>query len=403
MNISENEIEECLISDEDNLDDDWDNFLAGTYDETSLLEINSKDIEKIQCSDLYISTKTIISFLNKEINLKDLFWKIPIEDYHKTDSNILKKEMKFICLSKEETDSIYNELKNYRCYNDYVMTNIINPNARIKYKVVRKISVGISKKDILNFRSKQKGAFYNCFVLILRIFDDNIYKEIHIKIFNTGKLEIPGITTNELLIKTLEKLIFVLKPFLGEDLTYDLNQNKTVLVNSNFNCGHYIKREILFDILQKKYNIRCIYDPCSYPGIQCKYKINKNLFEKETEILEVDEFYNLSNIKKNYKSLLKKISDNKETSLTKEELTIAYNRLVNNYGDNKEIAFMIFRTGSVLIVGKCDDEQLYKIYNYIKNILINEREQIFENFKDEIKEKKITNRKRKIIIKKITT
>ena len=64
---------------------------------------------------------------------------------------------------------------------------------------------------------------------------------------------------------------------------------------------------------------------------------------------------------------------------------------------------MIFRTGSVLIVGKCDDEQLYKIYNYIKNILINEREQIFENFKDEIKEKKITNRKRKIIIKKITT
>jgi tyrosyl-tRNA synthetase len=30
---------------------------------------------------------------------------------------------------------------------------------------------------------------------------------------------------------------------------------------------------------------------------------------------------------------------------------------------------MIFRTGSVLVVGKCEDDILYHIYDFLKNIL----------------------------------
>jgi hypothetical protein len=37
---------------------------------------------------------------------------------------------------------------------------------------------------------------------------------------------------------------------------------------------------------------------------------------------------------------------------------------------------MIFRTGSVLIVGKCEDDVLMVIYNYLKIILHNEFNQI---------------------------
>ena len=37
---------------------------------------------------------------------------------------------------------------------------------------------------------------------------------------------------------------------------------------------------------------------------------------------------------------------------------------------------MIFRTGSVLIVGKCEENVLYKIYDFIKNILETEYETI---------------------------
>jgi hypothetical protein len=37
---------------------------------------------------------------------------------------------------------------------------------------------------------------------------------------------------------------------------------------------------------------------------------------------------------------------------------------------------MIFRTGSVLIVGKCVDADILMIYEYVKNILITEYENI---------------------------
>ena len=65
-----------------------------------------------------------------------------------------------------------------------------------------------------------------------------------------------------------------LQPHIETTLEYVPDATHTVLINSNFNCGFYINRELLFDILKSKYNIQCIYDPCSYPGIQCKFYYN---------------------------------------------------------------------------------------------------------------------------------
>ena len=38
---------------------------------------------------------------------------------------------------------------------------------------------------------------------------------------------------------------------------------------------------------------------------------------------------------------------------------------------------MIFRTGSILIVGKCDEKILYIVYHFIKNILEEEYKDIY--------------------------
>ena len=43
---------------------------------------------------------------------------------------------------------------------------------------------------------------------------------------------------------------------------------------------------------------------------------------------------------------------------------------------------MIFRTGSVLIVGKCDENVLYIIYDFLKKILIEE----YPNINQKVKE-----------------
>ena len=49
---------------------------------------------------------------------------------------------------------------------------------------------------------------------------------------------------------------------------------------------------------------------------------------------------------------------------------------VQGKNTDKSISFMVFRTGSVLIVGKCNECELKMIYEYIKNILIKQHSRI---------------------------
>ena len=61
---------------------------------------------------------------------------------------------------------------------------------------------------------------------------------------------------------------------------------------------------------------------------------------------------------------------------------------------------MVFRTGSILIVGKCDDNIIIKVYNFLKTILHDEYLNICENYDivQKPKEKKIKSRKKTIYV-----
>ena len=62
-----------------------------------------------------------------------------------------------------------------------------------------------------------------------------------------------------------------------------------------------------------------------------------------------------------------------------------------------EISFMIFRTGSCLIVGNCNEKVLLFVFEFIKNILQNEYYQIRSQSQEQTtKEKKKKLRKRQI-------
>ena len=338
------------------------------------------------CGDIYISTKTKILYLNQEIQLADVFWKIPIMEYSSKKEGVVKKQMKFNSLSKDELDTILNNINDKDYVDQHIIQQIINPNGRIKFKDTRKISIGLSKKDIISYRCKKKSAFYNCFVMILRI---NIhkgtvgkkpyFKELHVKVFNTGKLEIPGIQDDKTLIQLLDVLIEVLSPIVqpsskvdDQQLDYLFDKTETVLINSNFNCGYYINREKLYTLLKYQYKINSNYDACSYPGIQCK-------------------FYHVST---------RSIQNGRQPN--DEELET----LKETHGKISTVSFMIFRTGSVLIVGKCTEPVLYEIYDFLKIILeenfhdiytkiIDKEQQLLEKEK---KEKKKKRKKKKLTI-----
>ena len=363
------------------IDDEWENFLSPDYDcdevdaenEVSsnidgeiVSEMNLTEAPK--ASEIYISTKSKIAYLNKEVDLRSVFWKVPVIPYATPQNGVIKKQMKFNSLSQEELDAVQVNLKDENHFEEQIITSINNPSGRIKFKDIRKISVGISRKDIMSYRCKKKSAFYNCFVMILRIKINEIFKEFHIKVFNTGKLEIPGVQNDQIFEAVLKNIITTLQPHVVEKLEY-LQKSDTVLINSNFNCGFYINREYLFDILKFKYNIQCIYDPCSYPGIQCKFYYNEDLTE-QTGIQPAD-------AKDNAKDEHGKKNKNKKIV---------------------EVSFMIFRTGSILIVGMCDENVLYLIYEYLKVLLEKEFHKI--NQKIITSDNKIVKDKKKKVRRK---
>jgi hypothetical protein len=307
------------------------------YKDSSVISDNIPD-----ASDIYISTKSKIAYLKEPVPL-NIFWEIPVIPYTTPSSGVIKKQIKINSSSQEEIDYIQSKLEKEIYYEQQIMTSINNPSGRIKFKDIRKITVGISKKDIMSYRSKKKQAFYNCFVMIIRIKIQNLFKEFHIKVFNTGKLEIPGVQNDEIFEIVLNTILYILQPYSDTVLSYKQTSD-TVLINSNFNCGFYIDREVLYDILKYKYNIQSIYDPCSYPGIQCKFYYDDNM-EIQTGIQNTKE-----KSQPNEKIKIKNKNKEKDVNIT-------------------EVSFMIFRTGSVLIVGMCNDLILMKIYEFLKNLL----------------------------------
>jgi TATA-box binding protein (TBP) (component of TFIID and TFIIIB) len=349
---------------DDDFDDDIEENAFYNKDEFSTTNIsyeyNASDIPP-KASDIYISTKSKIIFLNSSIDLKNVFWNIPVIPYSSPLNGVIKKQMKFNSTMPEELDFIKSKLVGELYTEEHIITNINNPTGRIKFKDVRKISIGLCKKDLLSYRCKKKSAFYNCFVLIVRMKNekDNDFKEHHVKIFNTGKIGITGVRTEEGFYVLLKKVIEIIQPFIETKLEYIESSSETILINSNFNTGFFINREALYDILKLKYNIEAIYDPCSYPGIQCKFYYNANKTQ-QNGCQNV-----IKNVIKNDTSAIS-ASDCVDINTIIKESNLDLSTL------NIKVSFMVFRTGSILIVGKCDENILLIIYEFLKRILHNE-------------------------------
>lgn len=354
----------------DDLEQEWMNFTEYN-DSTVVNTTNESTVDNVcsitpECSDIYISTKTKICYLNCPLDIFKIYWKIPILNYHIQSEGIIKKTVKINCENKEDSDRLDQLIKNTIVNNETINVHEINKNTNEnegKYKDIRKVTIGISKKDLLNNRKKKKSAFYNCFAIIYRIWYKDAFKEIHLKIFNTGKIEIPGIQNDETMHYALEKLCKDLTILAEREITYNKNDIQNVLINSNFKCNYFINRDKLFNILKYKYNIHSLYDACSYPGIQCKYYYNSNNNGICTCPTKCG-FKEKSNIKK------------KEARCT-------------------EVSFMIFRTGSILIVGHCDESVLICVYNFLKNILLTEFDEINIAVENDINEKKVKKKKLK--------
>jgi hypothetical protein len=326
------------------VDDDWDQFVSGK----SILEEKDKDKCVLLEEDvptptpLYVSTRTKIAFLNTHVdNYLQLFWDIPITPYLSQQIGVIQKQTKFNSETPEQRDEILNKLSQVKEYKrQKIIMQIDKPNGRVKFKDNRKISIGLCSKDLLE-PTKDTRAFFNTLVMIVRLQVNGAFKEFHTKLFNTGKVEIPGIKDSETFLQIMDFLVTFLQPFFNIPLKYNNDEIESVLVNSNFDCNYFIQLEKMHEILMTKYQIQAIFDPCHYPGIQCSF------YYYDGQINQTG---------------IQHVSDSKK-----------YKKESKLHPDTIRISFMIFRTGSVLIVGKIKNDNIKEdIYQYLVQLFRNE-------------------------------
>jgi len=229
---------------------------------------------------------------------------------------------------------------------EYIIAHIDNPKGRIKFKDRRKVSIGLASVDLVPSKQRKRGEFFNCVAAIIRIRNDaglknarateiySQFREYHVKIFNTGKIEIPGVRHTDTFWHLVNITIDHLKRADAQyaDIHPVLNTHESVLINSNFRYMSFIDRNILTNILKQKYGIQAGFDPCcSYPGVRCKFYYDLDL-EVQTGVRPA---CMPANCCERSRTALCQIPDN----------------IVM-------VSLSIFRTGSVLISGKCPSDKI---------------------------------------------
>ena len=197
---------------------------------------------------------------------------------------------------------------------------------------------GFSKKLLKKTRKKtKKKIFYN--QATIHVVHDN--KIMNVKLFNNGKIQITGlkgVNQAPILINNLIEYFKVLSVF-EEDT--NLINHRLVLINSDFDLGYSINREVLHtEIIDA--GLYSSYEPCIYPGVNIKYFMNTNNFDG------ICCCENMCNGKGN----------------------------ADGDGDCKKVTIAVFKSGKVIITGGQNIDQLEKAYRFIKNF-IDERKETF--------------------------
>lgn len=200
------------------------------------------------------------------------------------------------------------------------------------------IYYGNSYKDVFTNRKIPKKAFFNQSTIIVRRYINNKWKEINIKLFENGGIQMTGVSSKEVAEDTILWLSHILSelpknPFMGK--TPVIKNVSIPLINTDFSIGCNVDQEKLHSILVDKYNLISILEKTIYQGINTKYFYNKKTSDGICHCLE-------------------KCNGSGEG---------------NCDGDCKKITVSIFRTGKIIITGARTIEQIDTVYCFINNII----------------------------------
>jgi TATA-box binding protein (TBP) (component of TFIID and TFIIIB) len=214
---------------------------------------------------------------------------------------------------------------------------IIKEKTDIKYIEHGKTTAGVSNKNISEKKAAKKKVFYNQMTVLVNLYEG---KSNNIKLFNNGAISMTGLKSVEDGKKAVEIVLKYMKTnnLILENIDSSINNFKIVLINSDYYIGYEIKRSELHQLLINKYQIFSSYEPCIYPGVNSKFYWNEDYFDKQ------------------YKGKCYCLNPCDGKGCGKGD------------GNCKKITISAFQSGSVIITGARNIDQIQTAYNFINKI-----------------------------------
>ena len=190
----------------------------------------------LKFSNLRISTITTTAQLGTKLLLDSLFEQIPIIPYWDLNNGVLK--MEFSGKSK-----------------------------------------GVCFKDIMLKPKTTKTSFFNQATLVVRQeIQPCIWKEINVKLFRNGGVQMTGIKSMDMSSKTIRWLLRHLEETCAAKPIFEsppvLQKEEVQLVNTDFSIDAKVKRDVLHRILSENYRLNSSYESAIYQGVKTKYFYN---------------------------------------------------------------------------------------------------------------------------------
>jgi TATA-box binding protein (TBP) (component of TFIID and TFIIIB) len=220
----------------------------------------------------------------------------------------------------------------------------------------------------LTKRKKSANIFFNQSTLVVRRqVSPGIFKEVNIKLFKNGGIQMTGIPSDSFAQETVQWLTNGLQTFshpvfVGKPAPH---RYAIQLINSDYQINGSIHREALHGILIEHYNLFSSFESTIYQGCDTKYFYNEAAPPGSTEGVCP------------CKELCTGNGDGK------------------SLGACKEITISPFHTGSIIITGARSFQQIERAYHFMNRILRRHCSQIIKPFPEKIPKVKAPSTKKK--------
>lgn len=202
--------------------------------------------------------------------------------------------------------------------------------------------LGASHKDIFTNRKITSKSFFNQSTMVLRRRtneekEEESWKEVNVKLFANGGIQMTGITSEEFARHAIEWLLSTLvalpeSPFVERPA---IQRFSVQLINTDYALNQFINQDALHKILINEYNLFSMLEKTIYQGVNTKF------------------FYN---------------TNNERSGICRCKNFCKGQGTGDGEGQCKRITMSIFRTGRIIITGARLLEQIYTTYNFLNSV-----------------------------------